>query len=204
MNFLTLKEEVQDLLNFDIDQIQQDFTEEQIEKAINRAYKREYRKARQQGNNNHFKAVTTITWPAGQTDYTFVAPLSSTQLIKIEDITNGNLTTEFRLGGSLRWKDKDSLEWLPSGPPSNRNLRVIYYPTPELLVLDTDEPSLIREEFREVLSYSAAIELRMRADEQAPAAWERHLMDVRLDWYKDISYGRPISDGTRVLNPSVT
>ena len=47
MNFKELQDEVSELINFNSLQADQDFSAAQIKNAINRAYAREYRKARQ-------------------------------------------------------------------------------------------------------------------------------------------------------------
>lgn len=203
MNFGDLQDEVKDLLNFASGQVHQDFTEDQIKKSINRAYDREVRKARQEGITSYFIDDVTITWTSGATTYALTDPEDKAQLIQIWDVTNGQPGSPLEFNEDFRWKDRNTLEWLPSGPSEDRSLRFTFYELPKPMVANTEEPTLVRREFREILTYSAAIELRLRADEEAPASWERHLSESRMDWYKDLSKGRPMRNYPQFFNPEV-
>ena len=194
MNFKELQDEVSDLLNFNSSQTDQDFTTSQIKKAINRGYLRETTKARQEGLSSHFKTRTDITWPSGS--LTFSLP-QKRFLINMDDITDqdpGRMMTfsDNPLAGDLFWLDRNTMQWGESGPSSDKSLRAEFFSYPETLLNDDDEPSIIGPEHHELLFYSAAIDLRTRADEAAPMEWLRQQMELRIDLYKDLSRGRPI------------
>ena len=60
MNFKELQDEVSELINFNSLQSDQDFSAAQIKNAVNRAYAREYRKARQEGTRSFFFAYRDL------------------------------------------------------------------------------------------------------------------------------------------------
>ena len=211
MNFKELQDEVSDLLNFNSSQTDQDFTTSQIKKAINRAYLRETNKARQEGLSGYFKAQTDVTWPSG--DLTFPLPerLRGVQLIKLVDVTDNSSGSGYcvvvydggdpptgtpawdsqMLLGTIFWKDRNTLQWGENGPNEDKTLRVEFMSKTETLTNDDDVPELVPGEHHELLFYSAAVDLRTRADEAAPMEWLRQQMELRIDFYKDVSRGRP-------------
>ena len=202
MNFGELLTELKDLLNFDSNQIHQDFSDAQLKRALNQAYLREVRKARQQGSRNYFLDTTTFTWTSGESTYTLVDPLNKASIIELRDVTDGEVVDTIHFTDSFRWADRNTLEWLDSGPSSDRTIRALFLELPVDMAADGDVPSLIPREFRELLVYSAAVELRLRADEEAPRSWAAHLDDTRMDYWKHLSLGRPASNQARISLPS--
>tara|TARA_R100000700_G_scaffold40810_1_gene57824 strand:+ start:784 stop:1461 length:678 start_codon:yes stop_codon:yes gene_type:complete len=217
MNFKELQDEVSDLLNFNSSQTDQDFTTSQIKKSINRAYQRETTKARQEGSSSHFKARTDITWPSGSLTFSLPERLKGAQIIKITDITENQSGSGFYIVvydggdpgppdygtpawdnqtilGSVFWRDRNTLQWGEDGPSEDKTLRVDFLSRAETLINDDDVPELVPIEHHELLFYSAAIDLRTRADEAAPVEWLRQQMELRIDFHKDVSRGKPYTN----------
>jgi len=196
MDFKTLQDEVSELLNFNSSQTDQDFTTTQIKKAINRAYAREYRKARQEGLRQWFSSVTEITWLSGAVTLSLPGSVKRNQISRIIDVTNSDpgyplVFDDSGFLGDVHWKDRNTLQWGTEGPGENRTLRVEYMAEPGEMSADEDEPDLIAPDHHELIFYSAAIDLRTRADEVAPQSWAMERQELRMDFYKDVSRGRP-------------
>jgi hypothetical protein len=201
MDFKTLQDEVSELLNFNSTQTDQDFTTTQIKKAINRAYAREYRKARQEGLRQWFSSVTEITWLSGAVTLSLPGSVKRNQISRIIDVTNSDPGCQLMVDdngflGDVHWKDRSTLQWGSEGPSSNRTLRVEYMAEPEEMSADDDVPELIAPDHHELIFYSAAIDLRTRADEVSPQSWAMERQELRMDFYKDVSRGRPHSTVT--------
>ena len=204
MNFKELQDETSELLNFNSGQTDQDFTASQIKNAVNRAYKREYVRARQEGVRRFFITATDVVWPAGAATLELPERLAGAQLIRVTDVTSGPLVAELIFSdngsvGDLHWANRNTLQMGTSGPSSEKTLRFQYFPGVTKLVTDDDEPSMIPEEHHELVFYSAAIDLRNRADEIAPQAWVFERESLRQDFWKDISRNRPHSDTVGVM-----
>jgi len=218
MNFKDLQDEVSELLNFNSTQTDQDFTTAQIKNAINRAYAREYGKARQEGSRRHFHTTTELTWPSGSLTLALPDRLKGVQIIKIADVTDDQTGAGYyvvvydggdpptgtpssdgqSLIGSMFWKDRSTLQWGASGPSEDKTLRFEHMPKAEKMINDDDEPELIPSEHHELLFFSAAIDLRTRADEMAPPSWLAEREELRMDFYKDVSRGRPHTSVTSI------
>lgn len=216
MNFIDLQNETSDLLNFNSGQTDQDFTAAQIKDAVNRAYKREYRKAREEGSRHYFFAITDIIWPASDVTLPLPNNLRGSQIVNIKDVTDD--ATGFyviiydggdppigtpawagqSLSGGIHWKDRNTLQWGNQGPSTEKTLRVEHYPRSVDMVQDDDEPDLIPHDHREVIFWSAAVDLRRRADEASPQSWSRELAELRMDLHKEVSRGRPNSSPTTI------
>ena len=205
MDFKALQDEVSDLLNFNSTQVDQDFSTAQIKKAINRAYAREYRKARQEGLRSWFIGYTEVSWPGSSATLSLGKNIRRTQITKIMDITKddpGHILV-FDAGGLIGdvfWKDRNTLQWGEEGPGEDKTLRIEYFPEPEEMSADEDEAELLGPAHHELVFYSAAVDLKTRADEVAPQAWVFELENLRLDLYKDVSRGRPHSNISTIGN----
>lgn len=205
MDFKALQDEVSDLLNFNSTQVDQDFSTAQIKKAINRAYAREYRKARQEGLRSWFIGYTEVSWPSSSATLSLGKNIRRTQITKIMDITKddpGHILV-FDAGGLIGdvfWKDRNTLQWGEEGPGEDKTLRIEYFPEPEEMSADEDEAELLGPAHHELVFYSAAVDLKTRADEVAPQAWVFELENLRLDLYKDVSRGRPHSNINTIGN----
>jgi len=199
MNFLELQDEVKELLNFNASQIDQDFTLVQVKNAINRAYRREYVRARQEGSRRYFITTTNVTWPASAATLALPENLQGAQITRVTDITSNDPGTELIFSdfgniGDLFWANHRTLQWGTSGPSSAKTLKFEYFANAEKMVHDYDTPDLVPPEHRELIFYSAAIDLRNRADEMAPQAWMYERENLRMDFWKDVSKNRPHTD----------
>jgi hypothetical protein len=218
MNFKELQDEVSELLNFNSSQTDQDFTTSQIKNAVNRAYAREYGKARQEGSRRHFQSTTELVWSSGDLTLPLPDRLKGTQIIRIADVTDDQTGTGYyvvvydggdppegtpawdsqSLFGSVFWKDRHTLQWGVDGPSEDKTIRFEFMPKAEKMVNDDDEPELIPFSHHELVFYSAAIDLRTRADEMAPPSWLAEREELRIDFYKDVSRGRPHTSVTSI------
>ena len=199
MNFKELQDEVSELINFNSLQADQDFSAAQIKNAVNRAYAREYRKARQEGIRRYFSTTIDLTWKADDVTFLLPASIKNAQICKVTDVSHTDPGTaivfdERGFLGDVFWKNRVTLQWGQTGPNEDKTLRFEYMPEPEKMANDDDVPELIPSDHHEVIFYSAAIDLRTRADEMAPPSWMNEREELRMDLYKDMSRGRPHSD----------
>jgi len=199
MDFIELQNQTKELLNFNASQTDQDFTLKQVKSAINRAYRREYVRARQEGSRRYFISTTSVTWPSSTATFQLPPRLAGSQIIRVADITDNDPGTELTFSdygnvGELFWKNRNILQWGSNGPSSDKTLRFEHFPKAGQLVQDDDEPDLVPPEHRELLFWTAAIDLRNRADEMAPQAWLMERESLRMDFWKDVSKNRPHTD----------
>lgn len=206
MNFKELQDDVNSLLNFNPTQTDQDFTTALVKDQINRAYERELNKAKQQGTLSHFIKTQTFTWAASSTTFELSGSLKGLELVRLDDITDTNpgytlLFDDGRFNGDVFWKENDILQWGTSGPSEAKTIQITYMGKPETLLDDEDIPTLIPEQFHELLVWSTAIQLRRRADESSPPEWQAELRDLRLDYHKYVMTAKPHSN-TITIRPS--
>lgn len=199
MDFGTLRNRLAFVLNFNDGQTDQDFSSDRLKQALNHAYMREVEKAKQEGSRRFFLAQQEISWAAGAVTLVLPVGVKRKQLIRVMDVTNdaigGQLMfSESGLTGDVFWKDRETLQWGTQGPGAAKTLRVFYYAVPVDLVNDADEPELVPDQFHELLVWSAACWLRTIADEGAPNSWRAQLEELRYDFWKYISRGRPVDD----------
>jgi len=199
MNFKELQDEVSELINFNSLQADQDFSAAQIKNAINRAYAREYRKARQEGIRRYFSTTTDLTWSSSDTTFILPDNLKGAQICKVTDVTSADpgsavIFDDRGFLGDVFWKNRITLQWGASGPGEDKTLRFEFMPEPEKMLNDDDVPELVPSDHHELIFYSASIDLRTRADEMAPPSWMSEREELRMDLYKDMSRGRPHSD----------
>lgn len=185
------------IMNFNDGQSDQDFSEVRIKELINLAYVEEVNKAKQEGVKRYFKAFHEETWTSGNVTFTLPSTVSRAELIEARDVTSDTIGTLLAFSDSgvtgIGWKDRNTLQWGLTGPDSDRTIRFVYYAQPETLVAEDDEPELIPPQFHAVLAWGAACYGRTIADEQVPQSWAYKLEDLRHDYWKFISRGRPIS-----------
>ena len=211
MDFLELQTEAKELLNFNTSQTDQDFTLKQVKSAINRAYRREYVRARQEGTRRFFIATTSVVWPASQATLGLPVNLQGAQIVRVCDVTSTTPGTELIFSdygdvGDLYWLNRNTLQWGTGGPSSEKTVQFEYFPGITKMVQDDDEPDLIPPEHHDIIFWSAAIDLRNRADEMAPQAWLFERENLRMDFWKDISKNRPHTDaiGISTTYPSIS
>ena len=210
MDFLELQTETKELLNFNSSQTDQDFTLAQVKNAINRAYRREYVRARQEGTRRFFITTTDVAWPESQATLELPNNLQGAQIVRVSDVTSSTPGAELVFSdyghvGDLYWLNRNTLQWGTGGPSSAKTIQFEYFPGITKLVQDDDEPDLIPSEHREIVFWSAAIDLRNRADEMAPQAWLFERENLRMDFWKEISKNRPHTDtiGVASTHPSL-
>tara|TARA_Y100000034_G_C6702511_1_gene309907 strand:- start:19 stop:666 length:648 start_codon:yes stop_codon:yes gene_type:complete len=199
MDFLELQTETKELLNFNASQTDQDFTLKQVKNAINRAYRREYVRGRQEGTRRFFITTKSVEWASSAATLELPLTLQGAQIVRVVDITGGTPGTELLFSdfgnvGDLFWLNRNTIQWGTNGPGSAKTIQFDYFPKAGKMVQDDDEPDLMPEEHRELIFYSAAIDLRNRADEMAPQAWLMERENLRMDFWKDISKNRPHTD----------
>jgi hypothetical protein len=101
------------------------------------------------------------------------------------------------------WKDWKTLQWAVDGPGDTRTIRATLIGTPPKLVNDGDLPAMIPAEHHSILTWSAGVELRERADEAAPRLWQERLDEERNSYWKTVTRGRPeIGGQAKVRNIS--
>lgn len=197
MNFLEIQDEVKDLLNFTSGTADQDFTDLQIRRSINRRYAREVAVAQQHGGMTWFHKVQEFTWETSDVTLTLPSELDGANIIMFEDVTDSDPGDGLPSG--VFWKDNRTLQWGDAGPTSDRTLRLTYMARPLEMASDNDAPELIPAHLRMLLVWSAAIYLKWKAEETAPNDWKSELEEHRLDYWKYISRGRPfLGQGARV------
>jgi len=199
VNLRELKQQTAEILNFNPRQVNQDFTVSQITRALNRAYAREVAYAEQEGSRRYFMAQQEATWPANDLRFVLPAGVAQKGLIKMDNITNGNvgrpmLFSDSGLNGELFWVDHRTLQYGSSAPGEDIDIRFTYYSQAEDLVHELDEPSLLPPPFDQILPWTAAIDLRRAADEGSPQEWKEHREELRIDFWKFVARGRPADD----------
>lgn len=198
MNFGELQNRLSFILNFNDGQVDEDFNLLRIQQALNYAYNREVQKAMLEGNREYWKACQNLVWPAGQITLALPAIIKKKALISIHDITSNEVGDQLYfdkegLTGQVFFKDSSTLQWGTQGPGSSVTLRFYYLASPETMMADVDEPELIPDAFHEVIVWSAATWLKAIADDVVPDSWLQQLYDIRLDFWKYVSLGRPRS-----------
>lgn len=204
-SFLYLQNEVKDLINFNSSQTDQDFTTAQLKKAINRAYVREVNKAKQEGLQKYFHAYTDLTWLSGDVTFTVPDSIRHNALIKVEDVTTSDpghkiVFDDNGFSGDVFWRDRNTLQWGTAGPSEDKTLRFEFYAEPTDMVSDDDEPDLVPPQHREIIVWSAGVDLRRRADEGSPQEWLAELHELRITYYKSMSLGKPFQDYPAIKN----
>ena len=199
MDFLELQNQTKELLNFNASQTDQDFTLVQVKNAINRAYRREYVRARQEGSRRYFISTTDVSWPSDAATLELPARLKGAQIVRVSDVTGNDPGSELMFSdygnvGDIFWLNRNTIQWGTNGPSSNKTLRFEYFPKTTDMIQDDDEPDLVPPEHRELIFWTAAIDLRNRADEMAPQSWLMERENLRMDLWKDISKNRPHTD----------
>lgn len=208
MNFNDIQDDTQLLLNFNSSQTNQDFTTKNIKSVINRVYEREVSLAKQEGTRLYFMATQDVTWEADALTFELPKFAQRAHILSIRDISDSSseigsamVFSDYGAAGGPFWKDRKTLQYGDSAPTSDITLRFFFQAVPEPLVNDEDEPELIAQDFRELLSWSAAIRFRRMGDESAPQEWILERDEIRTDFWKHVSRGRP-NDSVPWIRPS--
>lgn len=199
MNRAELRDLLGFILNFNDGQTNQDFSTTRLNQALQRAYRREVAKCKQEGDIDFFLKSYEFTWTASTLNWAVPNAMRG-DFLRIMDITEDSAVgtevqfSEHGVGSDVFYKDKDTLQWGIDGPPDNRTLRVYYLAQVETMEADDDEPALVPEQFHELIAWSAAVELREIADGAAPQAFVNNRDELRLDYWKHASLGLPQDD----------
>lgn len=197
-NFTALQDEVKLLLNFTSGAVDQNFTAQQIKDAVNRAYTREVREAKLEGSHLWFKVYQDFTWPADTTTMELPSGLDSSMILRFYDSSDSDPGIQLEVGdqgnlGVIFWRDYKTLQWNASdGPGQDKTITVVYIGDAQEMISEGDVPFLVPPENRELIKWSAAIDLRLHSDEAAPMSWLQKHRDCQLDFQKKVSLGRPM------------
>lgn len=206
MNRKQLRSELAFLLNFKETESDNDFIKTRLNKLIDRAYNMEVERAKQHGGKTYFQGFTAdFSWTSGSQTLAVPTSLASVTIIDVYNITDGEpgvpliFAEGSNRGGDIFWKDKDTWQWTSDGGPgSTLTLRGYYEQITTDLQDDEASPTLIPSQFHWLIVWSAAVLGRKIADERAPDDWKSELQEARLDYYKYVSKGRPLSMVPRV------
>jgi hypothetical protein len=174
--------------------------DKQYRDAINEAYVDEIEEARQHADPRWFVAEEQFAWPSGQTDIVLPVRLRQTSIERLADVTNGYpgqvlWISDWPQTGQYHWRDRNTLYWSPTGPPGDRTIAATYHVAAEWLKDDTDEPTLIANQYRHLLVWAAGCIMITAADMEAPRDWRRRVDELRERYYKFLSMGRPSFTG---------
>lgn len=185
--------ELKDLLNFTSGVADQDFSDVQLKRALNKRYALECILGQQHGKRTWFHKQQTFTWPASEETLQLPQQIEQAGIYHLEDITDRD--PGYPLPAMVFWLDNKTLQWGDTSPGTARTIRATYFARPGDMVAEHDEPDLIPPEHRMLIVWSAAVFLRQKADEGAPPSWMEQLNEERLNFWKAMSKGRP-SNGT--------
>lgn len=195
-----IRGEVAFLVNFTEGVADQDTTTARLNKMIQQAYNQEVERAKLASHRRFWQMNQDVTWLADSATYSLPTSLRGKTLIDILDTTEGEPGISLLFGessnsvGDVSWKDKDTLQWSStSGPSSDRTIRFTYEAAAETLLDDESTPALVPPQFHYLIAWTAAILFRMIADEQVPRDWRVEQNEMRLDFYKHVGRGRPLS-----------
>jgi hypothetical protein len=187
-------------MNVDTTQPHQDFTDVQIIRTLQRVYEEEVHLAKQHGTKAYFLGRQTVEWPTGAA-LALPEGLSQHEIVEVRDIT------EFSPGAALNitsdadysliyWQDSTTLRYnsISGGPSTAMTLDFLYLQEPNTLSDDSSTPDLIPPAHRALLAWALAVELRTIADEMPPPAWYQKLQDRRMQFWKVVGHGRPLTD----------
>ena len=161
--------------------------------ALNAAYKREWNEIQLHVSRNAKLATHEFTWAASAQTCAVPTELRGKTVYAYYDATQSTVTPPKLV---LAYRDQNTLEWMPSGPGSATTVRAEYVPSPTKLVDPQDIPSLILDQYHELLVWSAALWLVEIVDrEAAPKKWHDMAQDLQEQAIKGMS-NRPQGDPT--------
>lgn len=182
----------------------QDFSTPRLNKALDRAIQREVERAKLHANRDWFLATAPLTWAASQPTLELPAGLVGKTVVAFVDITDGEPGGRLGPGVDFAYRDNNTLVWLPNttGPTTARTLRVFYEAVHVPMQADSDVPTIIPEQFHQLIVYSAACMLRSSLDDESPREWREERDELRLDYYKHTARPRPSAGAITILPSS--
>ncbi len=197
-----LRSELAFYVNFTEGTADQDFATTRLNKALQAAYKKIVVRAKLMTNKNNWLMNQNVTWPTGALRLILPEGLQQKYILDIFDVSSDEQGERLTIGtgGDAFWFDRKTLQWGAgdSGPGSEMTLRFYYEATPEEWLRDEDSPLLIPTELHMLLVWEAACDLRNIGDDQIPADWKEERKEMRLDYYKWMSRGKPSSTVTTI------
>lgn len=203
MNRGELRSDLAFMLNFTESTADQDFVQARLNKLIQQAYNQELERAKLHGLTRYFQVASgDVTWAASEQRLDVPDAINGKAILDIVDVTDGEPGFRFDVEQNAFWYDHNTLQWrVDGGPGSAMTLRFYYTATAEPLETDEAVPQYIPPQFHYLIIWTAAILGREIADEMAPEAWYQTREDLRLDFYKHTTLGKPLSS-TPTLHPN--
>ena len=208
--FSDLVDELKFIYNFNEGQSDQDMRgpstdpDKRFRDAINEAYVDEVEEAAQMGASVYFITQTFLSWAASAPTLDIGDDLAGATIQRIDyRAASASSTAPWELlwlsswpeDANHYWLDRRTLQWACSGPTTAQTLRFVHIAEPAEMQDDFDEPVLIPRRFRHLLPVSAAIKLRMVADDEMNNPLVRRRNEIRERFWKAISQGRPTLTG---------
>lgn len=203
MNRGQMVDELSFVLNFNENQVSQDFSASRLRKALQWGYETVVRMAKIEGQKRWFKKNGTYTWASGVVRLALPNNFHQKSLLALWDATQNSpgFPLQVREGfddGELFWYDNRTLQWGTQGPAADKTIFVEYLAEPEVIPVSTDfdaaEYDLVPPGHHWLIIYEAAVFLKEIADENVPQRIVTRLEEARHDYWKFLSLGRPFSD----------
>jgi len=200
MRLEELRDKVNFLVNFNSAQSDQSFagpstdTNKYIDWAINESYREEVRIARRMISRNAFLKTFPMTWSANAETMSIPEEVRGKDIVAIRDDTDQSpgvilsFSDNTGLIDGIYVYDYETWGW-DSAPSQDKTLSIYYLATPNEMKNAGDSPELLKPDDHDILTWGAAIILRMSADESAPLKWEARHEDLRWQLHKGIAQG---------------
>lgn len=200
MNLGQLRDKLAYIVGFNQGQVQQDFvgpsanTNQRLDDALNEAYREECVLAKQNSSREWFYRTHAFTWASDAATMPIPATLKDKDIECIRDDTAespGPIVGKwdgFSPGSGLYRVDMDTWGWYPT-PNASKSLVAIYEAEPEELVQDGDVIALLPSQSHDLVIWSAALILKMVADERSPEMWLARQQALRFQLWKTLTLG---------------
>jgi hypothetical protein len=201
MNLGQMRDKLSFIVGFNQGQTQQDFvgpsanTNQRLDDSLNEAYREECALAKQNASREWFFRTHAFTWVTDAATMAIPDVLKDKDIELIRDDTDespGPMVEKWdgitSSGSGLYRVDMDTWGWYPT-PSSDRSLVAMYIAEPSELVQDGDAPGLLPSQAHDLLIWSAAIVLKMVADERSPEMWISRQGALRLQLWKTLTLG---------------
>lgn len=164
--------------------------------ALNEAYQSIIRKARET-RAQAWRHIHDVTWPSADVTFELPDELKNKQVTLVRDITDGIDGPIVDIGDfqdrfEVFRRDFKTLQWGTTGPGRDTTLRFFYLVAAEPLIHNAQVPELVPEEFKMLLVYEAAFELRIVSENRAPEAWYKKIEEMSESFHKLVSRGWPM------------
>jgi hypothetical protein len=155
--------------------------------------------------------VASVTWPASQASLVLSDKLWNSQILRIDDETEGTpgepiWITDDSNSSEIYLLDRNTLRWGSTGPGSAKTLGVYYLAEAQELDSPTAVPVLIPHSHRWLLVWAAACIAMAVAERETPEQWAMQRKKLREQYHLLASKGRimrPLAPGIRLYNREV-